>query len=522
MGTIFGDIRFARGLEENLPSLDEGKPALTRDSKRVFLGTNEGNLEIARIIDVNLVGNEVNTARGGLPTLVERLDGIDLSLVENAKKIDDKSICSVMEYGAVGDGVSHPLSTKYTTLADAQAYFGLDFKGRQIATALTDELDLCAMRKAFNNDKTVVILPLGKTFMVNSSFAIANNKHILNYATIKLNGFGSGGHIVEINGDKTSISNPIPVKNIHWDGGVIDGLGFLGVNGFGIEAAENIFITNTVVNNCKRDVSIEGGRAFTCHPASRNVTVIGCRAYNCSTGLDSGTKADALDGVTDNLKQRTRNINFINCLVEECEYSGFNIEQANNPANIDLIAQDVTVSGCQFINCGTNWTNRGIINANRATNLTFVDNTIYNDAAHPVGSVFRGSFHKSTFKVRVQVDTFTDLVSASPTEPVNGIDTGDAGHPNGTMQGNRFDISLWWNVINGALFKATDYAGTSIDLQQRNYFIVKLYAEKQFTGTMVSGGTHFTNVAEVHDTYDNRYARFRFNLVKTLSSSWLD
>jgi len=507
LGTLFNRV-FRNDLNANFNDVDTDLQAQKSRVDNLITGTPQPS--------------EVVDARGGKPVLKDRLDGVDASLADNAKKLEDKSICSVVEYGAIGDGLSHPLSTKYATLTEARAYYGLDFKGRQIANALTDELDLCAMRKAFNNDKTIVVLPYGKTFIVNSSFAIANNKHILNYATIKLNGFGAGGHIVEINGDKTDISNPIPVKNIHWDGGNIDGTGFLGVNGFGIEAAENIYISNVEVNNCKRDISIEGGRAFTCHPASRNVTVIGCRAYNCSTGLDSGTKADALDGITDNLKQRTRNINFTNCLVIECEYSGFNIEQSNNPANIDLISQDITVSGCQFINCGTNWTNRGIINGNRATNLNFVDCTIYNDAAHPVGSVFRGSFHKSTFKARVQVDTFTNLVSAIPTEPVNGIDTGDAGHPNGTMQDNRFDISLFWNVINGALFNATDYGGTSIDLLHRNYFTVKLYAEKQFTGTLVGGGTHLTNVAEVHDTFNNRYARFRFNLVKTLSSTWLD
>jgi hypothetical protein len=445
-------------------------------------------------------------------------------LTQNVKKIDNKSIISPLDYGAVADGTSHPLSTKYTTLADAQAYFGLDFKGRQIATALTDELDLCALRKALNDTNSVVILPYGKTFLVNSSFCITNNKKIIAIGSkIKLNGFGSGGHIVEINGDKTNISNPIPVVNISWEGGLIDGTGYLGCNGFGIEAAENILISNVEVDNCKRDIAIEGGRGFTCHPASRNVTVIGCRAYRCSTGFDSSTKADALDGVTDNLKQRTRNINFINSIANECEYSGFNIEQSNNPANIDLISQDVTVSGCQFINCGSNWTNRGIINANRATNLTFVDCTIYNDVNFPVGTVFRGSFHKSTIKAKVQVDTLMNLIDSTPTQPVNGIDTGDATYPNGAMQDNRFDISYYWKNISGVLFAATDYAGTSIDLMNRNYFIVKLYNETtQFTANMISGGTHYTNVAEVHDTYNNRYARFRFNLVKPLSSTWLD
>lgn len=53
MGTIFGDIRFKRGLEENLPSLEEGQPAFTKDTKRVFIGGDEGNVEIPtkRVVD---------------------------------------------------------------------------------------------------------------------------------------------------------------------------------------------------------------------------------------------------------------------------------------------------------------------------------------------------------------------------------------------------------------------------------------------------------------------------------------
>jgi hypothetical protein len=92
MSTIFGDIRFARGLEKNLPSLEEGKPALTTDTKRVFVGSDEGNLEIARIIDVNLVGNEVSDARGGLPSLDERLDALDQSLSTHDQSLSTHTI----------------------------------------------------------------------------------------------------------------------------------------------------------------------------------------------------------------------------------------------------------------------------------------------------------------------------------------------------------------------------------------------------------------------------------------------
>ncbi|MEH7504142.1 hypothetical protein V7152_19370 [Neobacillus drentensis] len=426
-----------------------------------------------------------------------------------------KSVCNVMEYGAIGDGKSHPLSEKFKTLVDAQAYYGKDFKGRQIAKSLNDELDLCAIRKAFNSDQTVIILPASKKFIVNSSFSIADNKKILNYATIKLIGFGEGGHIVGINGNKNDMSEPDTVKNISWEGGIIDGNNISGVNGFGIEAAEDIYISNVKVINCRRDEVKEGGRGITCHPGTRNVTVIGCHIINCSTGLDTGTKADSLMGV-DTLKQRTRNINFTECLVEKCEYSGFNIEQANEPTNLSIISQDVTVRSCQFVNCGSNWDRRGIINANKATNLNFIDCTIFNDVNYPVDSVFRGSFHKSNITAKVQVDSFRHLVSAVPHKQVNGIDQGSKGL-SGTMEENHFDISLWWKNVKGALIHTNDYTNQSIDLMWKNYFVIKLYGGQQFNGNMVNGATHFTNTAEIHDVYNNRSVKFKFDSIKPLS-----
>lgn len=83
MGTIYADIRFARGLEENLPSLDEGKPAITRDTKRVFVGSDEGNVELAKQKDI---------------------DDHALQLANSAKKT--YGIVNIMEQGANCDGVT--------------------------------------------------------------------------------------------------------------------------------------------------------------------------------------------------------------------------------------------------------------------------------------------------------------------------------------------------------------------------------------------------------------------------------
>jgi hypothetical protein len=82
MSTIFADVRFLRGPEENLPSLDEGQPAFTEDTKRVFVGSNEGNVELTKKEDTD--------------KLTERLDNIEIQL-------------SVLESGATESRPTSPV-----------------------------------------------------------------------------------------------------------------------------------------------------------------------------------------------------------------------------------------------------------------------------------------------------------------------------------------------------------------------------------------------------------------------------
>jgi hypothetical protein len=50
-----------------------------------------------------------------------------------------------MEYGAIGDGNSHPLSERFSTLEDAQKIY-------PHATSLNDEIDWCATVSAMRNE----------------------------------------------------------------------------------------------------------------------------------------------------------------------------------------------------------------------------------------------------------------------------------------------------------------------------------------------------------------------------------
>jgi hypothetical protein len=72
----------------------------------------------------------------------------------------------VRALGAVGDGGSHPLSTKYATINDAQAIY-------PHATALTNEIDWCAIQMAINN-YTNILIPHG-SYKLSAALVINRN-----------------------------------------------------------------------------------------------------------------------------------------------------------------------------------------------------------------------------------------------------------------------------------------------------------------------------------------------------------
>ncbi|CTW03411.1 phage tailspike protein [Escherichia coli] len=93
-------------------------------------------------------------------------------------KLDD--ILSVKDFGAVGDGLDHPLSEKFSTLSAAQMVY-------PFVTALTQTQDYAAIQAAINTAKFInagVFLPSGQY--------VVNTEIVADYA-LSLYGEGSGG-----------------------------------------------------------------------------------------------------------------------------------------------------------------------------------------------------------------------------------------------------------------------------------------------------------------------------------------
>jgi hypothetical protein len=87
------EIRFQRGFESRLPLLDNGEPAITTDTNKLFFGTSSGNVEVAKKEDINGVSQRVGT----LETEIETKAPV--------KKV--QGFINIAEYQAVGDGITN-------------------------------------------------------------------------------------------------------------------------------------------------------------------------------------------------------------------------------------------------------------------------------------------------------------------------------------------------------------------------------------------------------------------------------
>jgi hypothetical protein len=84
-------IKFKRGLKENLPNLDEGEPGFAKDTEEVFIGTETGNVQLAKQVDVDSVKEEISDTSDFLTEELSKTNTRfdDLKLVDaNAEVLD--------------------------------------------------------------------------------------------------------------------------------------------------------------------------------------------------------------------------------------------------------------------------------------------------------------------------------------------------------------------------------------------------------------------------------------------------
>lgn len=97
------------------------------------------------------------------PSLIGLIDDLAIKTEFDYRGVSVKSL------GAIGDGASHPLSEQFPTLALAQMKY-------PHATALTDEIDWCAIQLAVNQHKNIFV-PVGQ-YLINKTIRYTSPRTI--------------------------------------------------------------------------------------------------------------------------------------------------------------------------------------------------------------------------------------------------------------------------------------------------------------------------------------------------------
>jgi hypothetical protein len=169
MATIFADVRFLRGPEERLPSLEEGQPAFTEDTKRIFVGSDEGNVELAKQETVEVISNQlVNKA-----TVLQQ-DTLPEDAEEGAIWLDTSD-------NAYQGTVFEKLSNQMSSLGVNPESFGLDENADDNYQAIIDTFSFIS---TMQNGKGKIVFPQGKVF----KFTQPLGTQTLSNITIDLNG----------------------------------------------------------------------------------------------------------------------------------------------------------------------------------------------------------------------------------------------------------------------------------------------------------------------------------------------
>lgn len=131
---------------------------------------------------------------------------------------------SVKDFGAVGDGLSKPLSNYFATLSAAQSYF-------PAATSLSNELDWAAFSKAIQSNRTIFVPAGTYQFGANTLFIQGSN--------IKIHGTGQTSLLTTSVLPNNTVSGMIQIGNC--SNLIFEDLGFSSTSVYGSQNVDNYY-----------------------------------------------------------------------------------------------------------------------------------------------------------------------------------------------------------------------------------------------------------------------------------------
>lgn len=190
-GTVKIELMITEGTKKLTSSVFELEVDKSINSEKSIVSTNEFTAllnGLASLSEYDNYKNELKDARDGETNVGTNIRKIKSQLEHNTKKIDGLGIIQIKEkYGIIGDGNSHKLSSKFSTLEQARNIYNC-------CTSLDDEIDWVAIQQCLK-DNGSIYLPSG-TYLINNPIMVRSG-NVIN---------SDGARIIKINGD-TRVAN---------------------------------------------------------------------------------------------------------------------------------------------------------------------------------------------------------------------------------------------------------------------------------------------------------------------------
>jgi hypothetical protein len=266
-------ILLKRGLKGNLPTLEEGEPGYTTDTKEVFIGTSELNVQLAKQADVNSLSE-------GLSQTNTRFD--DLQLVDANTEL---------LYARGGDVILGDRLDRMEDISINIEKFPLQIPEIDDSARFTRALN------ALGPNGGTIILPQGKTY---------TGTFLINKSNIRLTGGGILKGVIQLYGtDTTGVSRfgSTGTGDIYIEGITIDGE--KSRDGITCKWVYGVTITNVTFTHCLKSINFEPiPKAQHCS----RFTISNNRLWDCNYGL----YVDYDTSITDSVIYEVGDITYVN------------------------------------------------------------------------------------------------------------------------------------------------------------------------------------------------------------------